>query len=85
MANSDPSPEDVVMAEVDSNLLGELMSTLEGRARFAVESRFGLLDGERRTFREIGQSLGITAEAARRLVNRALEGLRGDAEHILAA
>ncbi|HEY4333317.1 MAG TPA: sigma-70 family RNA polymerase sigma factor [Ilumatobacteraceae bacterium] len=85
MANSDPSPEDVVMAEVDSNLLGELMSTLEGRARFAVESRFGLIDGERRTFREIGQSLGITAEAARRLVNRALEGLRGDAEHILAA
>ena len=85
MANNDPSPEDTVMAAVDSVLLGELMDTLEGRARFAVESRFGLIDGERRTFREIGQSLGITAEAARRLVNRALEGLRGDAEHILAA
>ena len=44
---------------------------VDDRARYAVEARFGLLDGERRSFREVGASLNITAEAAGRLVNRA--------------
>ncbi|MEO6124343.1 MAG: sigma-70 family RNA polymerase sigma factor [Ilumatobacteraceae bacterium] len=83
--HGDPTPEDVVMAAVDSELLDELLSMLDQRARFAVEARFGLYDGEKKSFREIGLQLGVTAEAARRLVNRSLEGLRGGAEHILAA
>ena len=69
---------------VDSDLLDELLGTLDGRARFAVEARFGLLDGERKSFREVGESLGVTAEAARRLVSRAVAGLRDDAERILS-
>ena len=72
------------MALVDSDLLDELLGTLDARARYAVEPRFGLLDGERKSFREVGESLGVTAEAARRLVNRAVAGLRDDAERILA-
>jgi RNA polymerase primary sigma factor len=83
--HSDATPEEAVMASVDSQLLDELLSMLDERARFAVEARFGLIDGEKKSFREIGLDLGVTAEAARRLVNRSLEGLRGDAEHILAA
>ena len=83
--HGDPTPEESVMAAVDSQLLDELLSMLDERARFAVEARFGLFDGEKKSFREIGLQLGVTAEAARRLVNRSLEGLRGDAEHILAA
>ena len=51
---------------------------------WAGEARFGLLDGERKSFREVGESLGVTAEAARRLVSRAVAGLRDDAERILA-
>jgi RNA polymerase primary sigma factor len=78
------SPEDVVMAGVDGDLVVELLESLDDRARFAVEARFGLLDGERKSFREVGQELKITAEAARRLVNRALATLRGDAG-VLAA
>ena len=78
------SPEDEVMAGVDGDLVSELLDALDGRARFAVEARFGLLDGERKSFREVGAELGITAEAARRLVNRALGTLRGDAS-VLAA
>ena len=73
------------MALVDTDLLDELLGTLDGRARYAVEARFGLLDGERKSFREVGESLGVTAEAARRLVSRAVAGLREDAERILAA
>jgi len=84
MANGEGTPEDHVMTMVDSDLLDELLGTLDGRARYAVEARFGLLDGERKSFREVGESLGVTAEAARRLVSRAVAGLRDDAERILA-
>ena len=72
------------MTLVDSELLDELLATLDARARFAVEARFGLVDGERKSFREVGEQLGVTAEAARRLVSRAVSGLRDDAERILA-
>ena len=76
MANGEGTPEDHVMSMVDSDLLDELLGTLDARARYAVEARFGLLDGERKSFREVGESLGVTAEAARRLVSRAVAGLR---------
>ena len=84
MANGDGTPEDHVMSMVDSDLLDELLGTIDNRARYAVEARFGLLDGERKSFREVGEQLGVTAEAARRLVSRAVVGLRDDAERILA-
>src|SRR6516165_206026 len=83
--NEQGTPEDAVMAAVDGELLDELLSTLDKRARFAVEARFGLLDGRRQSFREVGENLGVTAEAARRLVKRAVAGLRDDAARILAA
>jgi RNA polymerase primary sigma factor len=79
------SPEDAVMSDVGSQLINELLATLDNRARYAVEARFGLLDGQRRSFREVGEDLGVTAEAARRLVKRAVAGLRDDAARILAA
>jgi RNA polymerase primary sigma factor len=78
------TPEDVVMAAADEQLVDELLSSLDERARYAVEARFGLLDGERKSFREVGRDLGITAEAARRLVNRALHTLRSDAVALAA-
>ena len=55
MANGDGTPEDHVMTMVDSDLLDELLGTLDARARYAVEARFGLLDGERKSFREVGE------------------------------
>ena len=73
------------MAGVDTELIDQLLATLDGRARYALEARFGLRDGERHNFREIGEVLGVTSEAARRLVNRALASLRDDAENLLAA
>jgi RNA polymerase primary sigma factor len=85
MDNGQGTPEDAVMALVDGELLDELLGTLDDRARYAVEARFGLLDGERKSFREVGEALGVTAEAARRLESRAVIGLREDAERIYAA
>jgi RNA polymerase primary sigma factor len=85
MASDVPSPETAVMSQVDDDLLDELLGTLDKRAQYAVKARFGLLDGERKSFREVGEELGVTAEAARRLVNRAVAGLKDDAVRILAA
>jgi len=85
LADDNETPEDVVMAGVEIGLIDELLGTLDDRGRYAVEARFGLLDGERHSFREVGADLNITAEAARRLVNRALHTLRGEADPVLAA
>ena len=60
-----------------------LLNTLDERARYAVEARFGMHDGERKSFRQVGEELGVTAEAARRLVSRAVDSLRDDAGDFL--
>jgi RNA polymerase primary sigma factor len=77
-----PGPEDLVMAAVDIEVLDGLLGVLEPRARFAVEHRFGIADGQRRSYREVGEELGVTAEAARRLVKRAVSTVR---DHALAS
>jgi RNA polymerase primary sigma factor len=79
------TPEQATIATVEDALLDELLGTLDKRARYAVEARFGLRDGQKRSFREVGEDLGVTAEAARRLVKRAVAGLKDDAARILAA
>jgi RNA polymerase primary sigma factor len=76
VASDDSTPEDIVMSMVDLDVVHEMLETLDERHRYALEARFGLLDGETHSFREVGDQLGITSEAARRLVNRALAGLR---------
>ncbi len=78
-------PEQAVIAEAEGAMLDELLGTLDTRARYAVERRFGLVDGRKCSYREVGEELGVTAEAARRLVKRAVTGLRDDAARILAA
>jgi RNA polymerase primary sigma factor len=79
------SPEEEYVTEEGNRLLSDLLGTLDDRARYAVTARFGLIDGQKRSFREVGDDLGVTAEAARRMVKRAVEGLRDDAARILAA
>jgi RNA polymerase primary sigma factor len=60
-------------------LIGDLLGVLDDRARLAVEQRFGLHDGRKRSYREVGDELGVTAEAARRLVKRAVSAVREEA------
>ena len=85
VASDTETPEEIVLAGADLELVGELLERLDDRHRFAIESRFGLRDGETHSFREVGEQLGITSEAARRLVNRALSGLRDDQRPNVAA
>ncbi len=76
IADANPGPEQMVMAFADSEMVTNLLSVLDERARYAVEQRFGLQDGRKRSYREVGEELGVTAEAARRLVKRAVNVVR---------
>src|SRR4051812_15106014 len=67
---------DQVIGEAEETLITSLLNVLDTRARYAVEQRFGLVDGRKRSYREVGEDLGVTAEAARRLVKRAVNAVR---------
>ncbi|HYZ98633.1 MAG TPA: sigma-70 family RNA polymerase sigma factor [Acidimicrobiales bacterium] len=74
-----PTPEQVLLDREDEATLNDLLGVLDTRARHAVEQRFGLNDGRKRSYREVGEELGVTAEAARRLVKRAVDAVREEA------
>jgi RNA polymerase primary sigma factor len=80
-----PGPEQVVVDQMQQELVTGLLDRLEPRSKLAVEHRFGLADGERHSFREVGEVLGVTAEAARRIVKRAVDELKLDVDAIVAA
>src|SRR5918994_306788 len=74
-----PTPEQVLIDREEEQDLHDLLGVLDSRARYAVEQRFGLTDGRKRSYREVGEELGVTAEAARRLVKRAVDAVRDEA------
>jgi RNA polymerase primary sigma factor len=73
------NPANTVMAKVESEILDELLSTLGPQAKFAVQERFGLNDGEFKSFSIVGDKMGISAEAARRLISRSISILQIEA------
>ncbi len=80
-----PGPELEVMAIAENEMATRLLDVLDSRARYAVEQRFGLTDGRKRSYREVGEELGVTAEAARRLVKRAVTTVRDRATEVIDA
>ena len=79
-----PSPEHHAFESDRKEMIRGLLDRLDPRAQLAVARRFGLIDGESHSYREVGEELGVTAEAARRLVKRAVDELREDALVIVA-
>ena len=79
LPDAKPGPEAEVMARAEEEMVTGLLDILDLRARYAVEQRFGLHDGRKRSYREVGEELGVTAEAARRLVKRAVSSVRDHA------
>ena len=65
IADDKPGPEAMLVHNEEQALVGDLLGVLDDRARSAVEQRFGLTDGRKRSYREVGETLGVTAEAAR--------------------
>ena len=82
LPDSKPGPESEVMSRAENDMAMSLLDVLDTRARYAVEQRFGLHDGRKRSFREVGEELGVTAEAARRLVKRAVNTVRERASEV---
>ena len=83
IADSNPGPEAEVMVRAEEAMILNLLDdVLEPRAKQAVQQRFGLIDDRKRSYREVGEDLGVTAEAARRLVKRALLTVREHAEEL---
>jgi len=79
IGDTKPGPEDILLDREQDSLVTSLLDVLEPRARYAVEQRFGIHDGRKRSYREVGDELGVTAEAARRLVKRAVNAVREEA------
>jgi RNA polymerase primary sigma factor len=79
VADVKPGPEDLLIEREQDALITNLLDVLDDRARWAVEQRFGLGDGRKKSYREVGEGLGVTAEAARRLVKRAVSAVREEA------
>ena len=82
LPDSKDGPEAEVMKRAENARAMSLLDVLDTRARYAVEQRFGLHDGRKRAFREVGEERGVTAEAARRLVKRAVNTVRERASEV---
>ncbi len=85
LADRAPGPEQLTLESAEEEFVTGLLDVLEPRARRAVEQRFGLDDGRKRSYREVGEELGVTAEAARRLVKRAINTVKQEAESRIPA
>ena len=79
IGDTKPGPEDILLDREQDSMVTSLLDVLEPRARYAVEQRFGIHDGRKRSYREVGDELGVTAEAARRLVKRAVNTVKEEA------
>jgi RNA polymerase primary sigma factor len=75
---SDPAAEEP-FEELATHLgaaeVPRLLTRLSARERNVVESRYGL-DGPERTLRDLGQSMGVSAERVRQIEQTALEKMR---------
>ena len=78
--DASPGPEDLVLAADQMETLTDLLKVLDDRSRFALEMRYGLIDGQKHSYREIGEVLGLTSEAIRRIIGRSLDSVRDRAE-----
>jgi RNA polymerase primary sigma factor len=70
------SPCDKLQGKALTEMLREMIQTLDRREQAILRLRFGLVAGSPKTFDEIGEKLGISDERVRQLHNAALEKLR---------
>jgi RNA polymerase primary sigma factor len=71
-----PAPSEVVAQDLLREQIDDVLAELTTRERRALQLRFGLEDGRRRTLEEVGSELGVTRERARQIEAEALGKLR---------
>ncbi len=79
-SDTGPGPEDLALTADRMETLSLLLDELDDKARLAVEMRYGLIDRQKHSYREIGEALGLTSEAIRRIIGRSLDKVRARAE-----
>lgn len=84
VAGDDEGPDEAAERSVTRQRVGELLEHLDETSAYAVAARFGLRGHEPATFTTIAAELGVTPQAVRRRVERAMVKLRSHAEPIAA-
>ena len=74
------APFDRLVYETDTQLVREVLGTLDQRENKILTMRFGLNDGRQRTLEEVGAQLGVTRERIRQIQEQALKKLRDKME-----
>jgi len=74
------APFDRLVQETDTQLVREILGTLDQRENKILAMRFGLKDGTQRTLEEVGAQLGVTRERIRQIQEQALKKLRARME-----
>ncbi|HKW30320.1 MAG TPA: sigma-70 family RNA polymerase sigma factor [Verrucomicrobiae bacterium] len=74
------APFDRLVQETDTQLVREVLGTLDQRENKILAMRFGLKDGTQRTLEEVGAHLGVTRERIRQIQEQALKKLRAKME-----
>jgi len=69
-------PFDRLVQETDTDLVREILGTLDERERAILNLRFGLNDGTERTLEEIGRKFRLTRERIRQIQEQALKKIR---------
>ncbi|MEM6610939.1 MAG: sigma-70 family RNA polymerase sigma factor [Cyanobacteria bacterium P01_C01_bin.72] len=70
------SPTDYICERELSSQIDSLLDTLSPRQRDVIMLRFGLKDGQIRTYDQIGELCGISRETVRKIKNKALRVLK---------
>lgn len=84
VASNDEGPDEAAERRVVRQQIDALLDHLDETSSFAVAARFGLRGHEPATFAVIAEELGVTPQAVRRRVERAIAKLRTHAEPIAA-
>ena len=84
VASSDEGPDEAAERRVAREQIDALLEHLDDTSAFAVAARFGLRGNQPATFATIAEELGVTPQAVRRRVERAIAKLRVHAEPIAA-
>jgi len=84
VASNDEGPDEAAERRVAREQIDALLENLDDTTAFAVAARFGLRGREPATFAVIGDELGVTPQAVRRRVERAIVKLRSHAGPIAA-
>ncbi|MBE6838028.1 MAG: RNA polymerase sporulation sigma factor SigE [Ruminococcus sp.] len=71
-----------IESEAEKNVLLEAIENLEDRERLIMKMRFGLIDGQEKTQKEVADIIGISQSYISRLEKRIIKKLRADMEKI---